>query len=82
MLNTWHGIKRPGILPPDMQWIGQMGSKNALITPENLKIKKTTYLKMLKTQGRRRSSEATVVRTPGINSIFANLMQVSRLIKS
>ena len=27
-------------------------------------------------QGRRKSSEATVVRTPGINSIFANLMQV------
>ena len=32
-------------------------------------------------QGRRKSSEATVVRTPGINSIFANLMQVTTSIK-
>ena len=35
---TWY--KEARHFPPVMQWIGQLGSKNALITPENLKIKK------------------------------------------
>ena len=57
-------------LKPSQQILDQYVNWKALIDQHQ-------SVKMIKTQGRRKSSDAAVVRTPGINSIFANLMQVT-----